>query len=190
MPELPDARRRRFVEEYGLSEYDARILVETRAKGDFFEKALSLNTADTAKRAKAVANWMNGDLARLLNAGGLEIQDCRVTPEGLSELIDLQEDGTLSGKTAKGVFEEMFQSGRPPREIVEKAGLVQITSGDEIGEAVQKVIAENAKPVQDYRGGKEEAIKFLVGQVMRETRGRARPDIVLQALREKLRETP
>ncbi len=186
MPELPDAKRARFQEQYGLSEYDARVLAESPARADFFETA----AGGSAERAKAVANWVTGDFARLLNAENTEIQDSRVTPEGLAALIGLQEAGTISGKTAKAVFEEMFASGKAPGEIVEEQGLKQITSSDEVVTSVEKVIAENTKAVEDYRGGKEEAIKFLVGQVMRETRGRASPDVVTELLREKLAGRP
>ena len=189
LPELPHAKHARFLEQYGLSEYDTRILVESRAKADFFEATVALANGDP-QRAKTIANWMNGDFARLLNASGIEIEDSRVTPEGLSELIALIEGDTISGKTAKDVFQEMFNDGRMPRQIVDAAGLTQISSDDAISEAVARVIAENPKPVEDFRGGKDEAIKFLVGQVMRETKGRARPDIVMQVLREKLGEGP
>ena len=185
MPELPDAKRSRLQEQYGLSEYDARILAETRARADFYEQTVALQP-ERAQRAKAAANWMNGDLARLLNAANLEIQESRITPDGLSQLLDLQEDGTISGTTAKGVLEEMFRSGRPPAEIVKEQGLAQMTSGGEVAATVEKVIAANPKPVEDYRRGKQEAIKFLVGQVMRETKGRARPDAVTEILKEKL----
>jgi aspartyl-tRNA(Asn)/glutamyl-tRNA(Gln) amidotransferase subunit B len=186
MPELPDAKRARFVEQYGLSGYDARVLAESRARADFFETAVALHSGDARVRAKAVANWINGDFARLLNATSSEVEDSKVTPETLSELIDLQEDGTISGKTAKEVFERMFETGRSPKALVEESGLTQMTGGDEISAAVESVIAANPKPVADYRGGKEEAIKFLVGQVMKETRGRARPDLALSVLKEKL----
>ncbi|HEU4759765.1 MAG TPA: Asp-tRNA(Asn)/Glu-tRNA(Gln) amidotransferase subunit GatB [Dehalococcoidia bacterium] len=187
MPELPDAKASRFKREYGLSDYDIGLLVESRAKAGFFEAAVALVPDEKrGARAKAVANWMNGDLARLLNAQSMEIQDCAVTPQGLSELVDLQEEGTISGKTAKSVLEKMFASGRKPREIVQEAGLVQITAADEIVGAVERALEDFPKAVEDYRRGKEEAIKFLVGQVMRETKGRARPDVVHELLREKL----
>ncbi len=186
MPELPEAKHSRFVEQYGLSDYDVRILVESRARADFFEAAVALGKGDRAQRAKAVANWMNGDLARLLNALHIEIETAKVTPEGLSQMIDLIEDGTISGTTAKDVFEKMFESGRSPGEIVKEAGLTQITSAGAVSDAVDAVIKNNPKPVDDYRRGKEEAIKFLVGQVMRETKGRVPPDTVLEVLRRKL----
>jgi aspartyl-tRNA(Asn)/glutamyl-tRNA(Gln) amidotransferase subunit B len=190
MPELPDAKHQRFVEQYALSDYDTRILVETRARADYFERAVSVAKGDQPGRAKTVANWMSNDLTRLLDAAKTDIEDSAVTPERLSQLIDLIDDGTISGKTAKDVFEKMFESGRAPAEIVKEAGLTQISDNSEIGGAIDVVIANNPKPVADYRGGKEEAIKFLVGQVMRETKGRARPDVVTEMLRRKLETRP
>ena len=191
MPELPDAKRARFEAEYGLSEYDVALLIETRAKADYFEATAALAPEPKRqKRAKAVANWINSELAGLLNARNMEIREVRISPEALSKLIDLQEDGTISGKTAKGVFEEMFESGRQPEEIVEEAGLVQITASEEIAAAVERALKDHAKAADDYRGGKQEALKFLVGQVMRETRGRANPETVNQLLKEKLDDRP
>ncbi len=189
LPELPDAKHARFAERYGLSDYDTRILVESRARADFFEETAAARGGG-AQRAKTVANWMNGDFARLLNASNLEIEDAKVTPEALSALLDLIDSQTISGKTAKDVFEEMFKTGKSPKAIVEGAGLTQITSAEDISDAVDRVIQANPKPVEDYRRGKEEAIKFLVGQVMRETKGRARPDMATEILREKLGEGP
>lgn len=187
LPELPDAKRARFQEQYSLSEYDARVLAESTARADFFEAATA---GGSAERAKAVSNWITGDFARLLNAANAEIQNARVSPEDLAALIDLQGAGTISGKTAKAVFEEMFAFGKAPGDIVKEKGLEQITSTDEVVASVEKVIAENVKAVEDYRGGKEEAIKFLVGQVMRETRGRVSPDVATDLLKEKLAERP
>jgi aspartyl-tRNA(Asn)/glutamyl-tRNA(Gln) amidotransferase subunit B len=190
MPELPDARLARFQDQYGLSDYDARILSESRNRADFFESAVALTKGDQLARAKALANWINGDLARLLNQAGIGIEDSLVTPQGLSELLDLQDGGTVSGRTAKEVLEKMFKTGQPPKQIVEEEGLAQMGAGEEFDPIVEKVLDANPKAVQDYKGGKEEAIKFLIGQVMRETRGRARPDMVSQILKEKLDARP
>jgi len=191
MPELPDAKRARFHQAYGLSDYDVDLLIETRAKADFLEATVALIPAGKRlQRAKAIANWMNGELARLLKTSDMEIQDCPITPRALSELLDLQENGTISSTTAKAVFAEMFQSGRAPISIVQESGLVQITAADEISATVEQVLEEFPKAVEDYHGGKEEAIKFLVGQVMRKTKGRAKPDIVHELLREKLHAGP
>jgi aspartyl-tRNA(Asn)/glutamyl-tRNA(Gln) amidotransferase subunit B len=186
MPELPDARRARFSEQYGLSDYDARVLTESRSRANFFEETVDLAGVDKAKRAKAVANWVNGDFARLLNAAGKEIAESRITAQALFELLDLIDNNSISGKTAKAVFETMFETGRSPKDIVEEAGLGQIESGDEVSEAIDRAIAAAPKAVEDYKAGKETAIQFLVGQVMRETKGRARPDMIIAALKEKL----
>jgi len=186
MPELPDAKHARFVQQFGLSDYDTRILVENRARADFFEQAVSADNGEATTRAKLIANWMNGDLARLLNASHTEIDDSPVTPERLSGLLDLMDAGTISGKTAKDVFGQMFETGKAAADIVEASSLTQISDTSEVDGAVDSVIAANPKPVADYRGGKEEAIKFLVGQVMRETRGRARPDLITKLLKKKL----
>jgi aspartyl-tRNA(Asn)/glutamyl-tRNA(Gln) amidotransferase subunit B len=183
LPELPDAKRRRFMEQYGLGAYEADLLAATRGRADFFEAAVG---SKDAKRAKAASNWILGDMARLLHAGGIDISETKVTPEQLAELVDLIEAGTVSNTGAKDVFEEMFRSGKPPRVFVEEQGLTQITGEDEITLAVRKVIEGNPKPVADYRGGKQEAIKALVGLVMRETRGRANPGLVHELLQREL----
>jgi aspartyl-tRNA(Asn)/glutamyl-tRNA(Gln) amidotransferase subunit B len=190
MPELPDAKHQRFIGDYGLSDYDTRILVENPAKADFFEQTVSLVKGEPAARAKITANWINNDLARLLDIHKTDIEDCKVTPQRLAELIGLVEDGTILGKTAKEVFEKMFETGRPAAGIVQETGLTPISDAGEIETAIDGVIAANPKPVADYRGGKEEALKFLVGQVMRETRGRARPDAVTETLKKKLGTRP
>ena len=189
LPELPDAKRQRFTEQYGLTPYEANLLTATRARADYFEQALEEAQGDDdrlARRAKAIANWMLGDFARLLNASGIDIGQAKVTAKDLHALIVLIEEKTISTTGGKGVFEEMFRSGKPPRAIVEEQGLTQISAADELASVVEQVIAQNPKPVADFRGGKEEALKALVGRVMRETRGRANPALVHQLLREQL----
>ncbi len=192
MPELPDAKKERFFSSYGLTEYEVNLLAETKAKAEFFEECLaalaSEGEADVKQQAKAVSNWMLGEFAHLLNAANVEISDALVKPKHLVQMLNMIDCGIISGKIAKTVFEEMFQTGKPPREIVEEAGLTQISASDELAEAVEKVLAVNAKAVRDYQSGKEEALRFLVGQVMRETRGRANPSLVNQILGEKLAE--
>ena len=190
LPELPDAKRDRFIEQYGLTPYEAALLTEARERADYFEACLAPAKGEEKallhRRAKAVANWMLGDFARLLNASDTEIAEARVHPEQLYDMIRLVEDGTVTGTAAKAVFEEMFATGKGPRQVVEERGLTQISAADEITAVVDKVLAENPKAVADYRGGKQEAVKFLVGQVMRETRGRANAGVVQQLLRERL----
>jgi aspartyl-tRNA(Asn)/glutamyl-tRNA(Gln) amidotransferase subunit B len=186
LPELPDAKRRRFMEQYALTEYEANLLTASRARADYFEAAVGALSSDgdlLLRRSKAVANWMLGDFARLLNADSVEIGDSKVEPKALHDLIVLIEEGTVSTTGAKPVFEEMFRSGKPPRAIVEEQGLTQISGADELSEVIQQVIADNPKPVADYHAGKEAALQALVGQVMRETRGRAKPDLVIELLK-------
>jgi aspartyl-tRNA(Asn)/glutamyl-tRNA(Gln) amidotransferase subunit B len=190
LPELPDAKERRFMSEYGLSEYEAHLLTETRARADFFDACLSpLSGADAEslkQRAKAVSNWMLGDFARLLNQADIDVDQAKVEPRALYDMISLIEQGAISGKSAKAVFEVMFKTGKPPAEVVRELGLTQISGEEEIAAVVDKVLAANPKAVDDYRSGKEEAAKFLVGQVMRETRGRANPGMVNELLRQRL----
>jgi aspartyl-tRNA(Asn)/glutamyl-tRNA(Gln) amidotransferase subunit B len=190
LPELPEAKRDRFIEQYGLAPYEAGLLTETRERADYFEACLALAKEEERAvlhgRARMVANWMLGDFARLLNATETDIAEARVRPEQLYDMIRLVEDGTITGTAAKAVFEEMFATGKGPRQVVEERGLTQISAADEITAVVEKVLAENPKAVADYRSGKQEAVKFLVGQVMRETRGRANAGVVQELLRESL----
>ena len=184
LPELPEAKLARFMSQYGLSHYEANLLSATRARADYYEEAVGAGISP--ERAKAVANWMLGDFARLLNAEGIEIAESKVRPAQLADLVALIEEGTITTTGAKGVFEELFRSGKAPRQIVEEQGLTQISAADELTGVVEQVIAGNPKPVSDYHGGKEEALKALVGLVMRQTRGRANPQLVHDLLRERL----
>jgi aspartyl-tRNA(Asn)/glutamyl-tRNA(Gln) amidotransferase subunit B len=190
LPELPDAKMRRFEAEYGLSRYESNLLCESRARADYYEETVAPARAlpDDARLriAKQAANWMLGDFARLLHAEGLDISATRVSPRDLHAMIALIEDGTISGKIAKSVFETMFASGKPPAAVIDELGLSQISGADEIGAIVDGVIDRNEKPVADYRAGKQEALKFLVGQAMRETRGRANPATLTDILKAKL----
>ena len=187
LPELPDAKRERFMNDYGLTPYESNLLTTSRARGDFFEETVAEDSGEKQpERAKTTANWMLGDFARLLNASGIEIEESKITPSGLRALVLLIEAGTISTTGAKGVFEQMFETGQAPGDIVSEQGLTQISAAAELTEVIEKVIANNQKPVADFKSGKEEAIKFLVGQVMRETRGRAKPDLVHDLLKEHL----
>jgi aspartyl-tRNA(Asn)/glutamyl-tRNA(Gln) amidotransferase subunit B len=189
LPELPRARRNRFVAQYGLSLYDASLLITSKSTADFFEN--SLRAKDTVSvamstKAKAIANWMLGDMAGLLNASGVELGNARITPQGLREFTDLIEAGTINGPAAKAVFEEMFKSGKGAMIIAEEHGLTQISDAGLLDEAVAEVLERNPQAIQDFLGGKETAVKFLVGQVMKETRGRANPAMINKILLDNL----
>jgi len=190
LPELPDVKLHRFERDYALSHYEANLLTETPARADYYEQAVAGAAnkphQERLRYAKQAANWMLGDFARLLHAGNIDIAETRITPANLYAMIALVEDGTISGRIAKSVFEEMFSSGKAPADVIRESGLEQISGSDEIGAIVDRVIAANPKPVEDYRAGKQEAIKYLVGQAMRETRGRANPASLTEILRTKL----
>ncbi|MPZ47857.1 MAG: Asp-tRNA(Asn)/Glu-tRNA(Gln) amidotransferase subunit GatB [Dehalococcoidia bacterium] len=175
LPELPDARRERFMTYYGLSAYEAAVLTESRAKADYFEAALAASDGADSRQASAkpISNWLLGDLSRLLNNAGLEIEAAPVRPEQLAELVSLIESAKISGTAGKQVLDAMFASGREPAEIVAEQGLGRIEDNSVVEAAITSVIAANEKAVADYHAGKTEAVKFLVGQVMKETRGRA-----------------
>ena len=172
LPELPEARRDRFMSQYGLSLYDASLLIENKAMAAYFENCLKLGDASPA-RAKAVSNWLLGECSRMMNATNTEINDIKVTPKELNHLIDLVQNANINGTSAKIVFEEMFNTGKTADDIIKQRGLSQINDSREIETAVDQIIAANPQPVADYKAGKLIAIKFLVGQVMKVTKGRA-----------------
>ena len=186
LPEFAAQRRNRFIETLGLPEADALQLTEDKALADYFEETLAIKPDKAPSQAKNVANWMLGDLSRLMNLSGQEIGDIRVTPSHLSDLVGLIDSGTLSITMAKTVLEEAFGSGDPPGKIVEARGYAQISDASVVDTAVSQAIGDNPKAVEDYLGGKESAAGFLVGQVMRLTRGQAKPDLVQQLVKEKL----
>ncbi|OAB45858.1 Asp-tRNA(Asn)/Glu-tRNA(Gln) amidotransferase subunit GatB [Paenibacillus antarcticus] len=170
IPELPDARKERYATEYGLPSYDASVITASKPLADFFEESLKY-TSD----AKAVSNWIMGDLLGYLNSSNLELSGVKVTGQGLGEMIGLIEKGTISNKIAKTVFKEMLESGKLPSQIVEEQGLVQISDEGAILSIVEQVVLANPQSVEDYNAGKQKAIGFLVGQVMKESKGKANP---------------
>jgi aspartyl-tRNA(Asn)/glutamyl-tRNA(Gln) amidotransferase subunit B len=184
MPELPSARRQRFVTAYGLPEYDAGQLTQTRALSEFFESAVRAGAP-----AKAVSNWMMGELARGLKESGRAITGSPVSPEQLAGLIALVEKGTISGAIAKSVFERMMASGRSAADIVAAEGLTQIDDESHIVELIADVIARNADAVAGYRAGKTATFGFLVGQVMKAAAGKANPKRVNELLKRTLETT-
>lgn len=182
IPELPDARQARYIAEYGLSSYDAGVLTASMKLANFFEDSLKY-TSD----AKASANWIMGDLLGYLNANNLELDDVKITSQGLGEMIQLIEKGTISTKIAKTVFKGILETGKSPAQIVEEQGLVQISDEGAIVAIVDQIIAANPQSVEDFRAGKDKAIGFLVGQIMKETKGKANPGLVNKLLMERLK---
>ena len=181
MEELPAARRARFMKDYGLGEYDAQVLVADPAMADYYEEA-----AKTAKDAKKTANWVIGDLSAALNRDNRTFANAGVAPEHLAQLVNLVADGTISGKQAKTVFEDMLSSGKEPAKIVEEKGMKQVTDEGAILALVTEVLDANPKSIEDYKAGKDRAIGFLVGQVMKKSRGTANPKRTNELIREEL----
>ncbi len=181
LPELPDARRERFINDYELSEYDAGVLTSEREMADFFE-AVAKQSGD----AKLAANWVTGDLQALLNKNNLEIANSPIDAERLGTLIARIKDDTISGKIAKTVFEAMIEDASGVDEIIESKGLKQVTDSGEIEELVDQVIANNPDQVQQFKDGKEQVLGFLVGQAMKLSQGKANPAIVNELLRNKM----
>ena len=182
LPELPAAKRRRFVEAHGLTAYEADLLCQGRGLADYFETA-----ARESGKPKAVANWVLNELLRELPADDdAAVAACPISPTRLAGLLTLIEDGTISGKIAKDVFEKMFRTGEDAPTIVGREGLTQVADAGALGAVVDQVLAQNPKVVDDWRGGKKAALGFLVGQVMKATQGKANPALVNSLLGEKL----
>jgi aspartyl-tRNA(Asn)/glutamyl-tRNA(Gln) amidotransferase subunit B len=181
LPELPADRRDRFVNEYGLREYDAQVLTLTRETGDYFEAAVKVNGD-----GRSTANWVTGDLMALLKASGKEISDSPVRAEHLGELVSLINKGELSGKLAKEVLPKMFETGDASSAIMEREGLKQISDSGALEKIVDDVLAANPKQVEQYKSGKTAVAGFLVGQVMKASRGQANPAAVNELLKAKL----
>ena len=191
LPELPDARRARYIEEYGLSAQDANVLTEDKALGDYFEKVLAVSqSSDLKDRAKAVANLVLNDVVRLLKSNSISVPESPLSPAASANLLDLLEKERITGKQAKEVLEEAFASGKMPDAIVKEKGIEPpISDQSALERIVEEVIANNSKAASDYRVGKTNALQRLIGQVMKQTRGQARADSVRKILIEKLDET-
>ena len=189
LPELAGQRQARFIEEYGLPQYDAALLTGSRAMADYFEEAVALGGSaapDPAAFAKSVSNWMLGDLSRLLNLENCAITDVAVKPAHLAELVALIDIGDLSGTLAKTVLEEAFASGAAPAKIAAEKGYSQINDSAVVATAVEDALAANPRAVADYLKGKETASRFLMGQVMKLTAGKAKPELALQLVQARL----
>ncbi|HEX9015333.1 MAG TPA: Asp-tRNA(Asn)/Glu-tRNA(Gln) amidotransferase subunit GatB [Chloroflexota bacterium] len=181
LPELPDARRERFISEYGLGDYDAMVLTASRPTADFYERAVKLYP-----QPKGVANWMQSELFRLLKDGEGDVSGAKVTPDGLVELLGMIEKGSISVRSGKEVFEEMFATGKSAGVIVKERGLIQISDSSALETVVEDVIKANPQAAADFHAGKGNALSFLMGQVMKLTRGQANPGVVKQLLEQKL----
>ena len=184
MPELPEARRDRFMSEYGLPVYDASLLTGSKEMADYFEESVSEDVTP-----KGISNWILGESSRIMNAENIDMDEFRkkIEPAQTTRITKLNSEGVINTPTAKIVYEEMFQTGKSADEIVNEKGLSQISDTGEIDEAVSQAIASNPQAVADYRAGKGTAIKFLVGQVMKASKGRANPQLVNEILIEKLK---
>jgi aspartyl-tRNA(Asn)/glutamyl-tRNA(Gln) amidotransferase subunit B len=181
LPELPDAKRERFTRDYGLPEYDADVLTSAKSLAMYFE-----DVAREFPKPKIISNWIMSELMRELKRDERDIEACPVPPSSLAELLRLIEQGTVSGKIAKTVFEEMYTTGKKPGDIVKEKGLLQVTDASAIEAIIDEVIAESSREVADYRAGKEKLFGFFVGQVMKKSKGKANPKAVNDLLRTKL----
>ena len=186
MPELPQAKRDRFVADFGISEYDAAVLADDAALADYFEKAATATVRGASPKPKSVANWIINDLLSALGAASLELGECPIAPAAIGELTVLIEGGTISGRQGKEVFAEMIASGKAPALIVEEKGLKQVSDTGAIEVFCDEVIAANPNSVADYKSGKEAALNFLKGQVMKLSKGKANPAVVGEILASKL----
>jgi len=181
IPELPDARKARYINELGLPAYDADVLTQVKAMADFFEATIAAG-AD----AKQASNWLMGEVNGYLNAENLDITDIPMTPEALAKLIALIEKGTISSKIAKKVFKELMKNGGDPEQIVKEKGLVQISDEGALREIILPILDANEQSIIDYKNGKDRALGFLVGEVMKKTRGQANPPMVNKIILEEI----
>jgi aspartyl-tRNA(Asn)/glutamyl-tRNA(Gln) amidotransferase subunit B len=182
LPELPDAKKARFMKEYELPEQDAIVLTGSKELAAYFEDCVA-----RFPQPKKVSNWIMVELLRELNRDDREIKQCPVTPEALADLLKMTDEDVISGKIAKTVFEEMYATGKEPAAIVEEKGLKQVTDEGEIGQVIEAILGSHPNEIEEYRAGKEKLLGFFVGQVMQKTRGKANPKIVNQILRDKLK---
>ena len=183
LPELPDVKKKKLIDGYGLSSYESSILISDKNNVDFFEAVINDNNQ---RNPKVVVNWIIGDLFSLLKKNNLDIKKSPVKPSDLGELIDLIENSTISGKLAKTVFDEMFYNRKKPKKIIKQKGLIQITDSGEIENVITKVLSQNVDKVNEYKSGKEKLYGYFIGQIMQETKGKANPKLVNEILKKKL----
>jgi aspartyl-tRNA(Asn)/glutamyl-tRNA(Gln) amidotransferase subunit B len=181
LPELPETKKERFIRDYGIPEYDAEVLTTSKPLANYYEACLR-----SYNKPKIVSNWIMSELLRELKRDEREIEDCPVPALHLSEMLKMIDDGVISGKIAKNVFEEMYRSGKRAEEIVKEKGWVQVKDSTEIENMIDQVLSANPKEVEAYRKGKEKLFGFFVGQVMKATQGKANPQLVNELLKKKL----
>ena len=181
LPELPTAKRERFIKDYSIPEYDAGVLTADKALAQYYEDVVKL-----CGKPKQASNWVMGDVLRFLNEDKLDIHKCPITAGALADMIKLIEEGTISGKMAKDIILDMYKTGKPPQKIIEEKGLVQITDEGELIKTLTAIIAANPGQLADYRGGKEKLFGFFVGQAMKATQGKANPQLVNDLLKKML----
>lgn len=182
LPEMPIEKRARFVEEYGISEKDASIIIGSKVLAEFYEEIVK-----EGGNPKTASNYILGDLLRLLNAKSMEPDDIKISPKNLVDLFKIIEEGKISNTAGKEVFKEMFESDRPVLEIIEEKGLFQISCSDEIEKLVDEVLNNNPKSIEDFKAGKTQAVGFLMGQVMKVSKGKVNPPVAKQMIEEKLK---
>ncbi len=182
IPELPYEKEQRFVEQFKIPKYDAGVLTLTMSMADFFEKA-----AETSGDAKSVSNWLMGDISKIMKENAAKVEDLKFVPEQLAELIKLINAGTISNTIGKKVIVDMFNTGKSPKTIVTEKGLIQNSDEDAILDVARKVLVSNAKSIEDYKNGKTKVLSFLVGIVMKETKGKANPQIVNKLINEEIK---
>jgi len=185
MPELPLAKRERFVRDYQIPPYDAGVLTASRALADYYEEVVRLS-----EQPKVAANWVMGDILRFLNEDKRDIRECPIRPADLADMIKLIQAGTISGKMAKEVVDLMYRTGKTPESIIKEKGLVQITDEGALAKAIAEVIARSPEQVAQYRSGKEKVFGFFVGQVMKATQGKANPQLINELLKKMLAGEP
>jgi aspartyl-tRNA(Asn)/glutamyl-tRNA(Gln) amidotransferase subunit B len=181
LPELPEQKKNRFIRDYGIPEYDAEILTSSKALANYYEECLNIYD-----QPKIISNWIMSELLRELKRDEREIEECPVPAGNLAEMLKMIDEGVISGKIAKSVFEEMYRTGKRAQEIVKEKGLVQVTDTSAIEKAIDQVLAANPKEVEAYRKGKDKLFGFFVGQVMKATQGKANPALVNELLKKKL----
>jgi len=181
MPELPQAKRERFISEYQIPAYDAGVLTSEKALAQYYEEVVAI-----CAKPKQASNWLMGDVMKFLNEDKKTIRECPITAASLAEMINLIDAGTISGKMAKDIVEEMYQSGKNPREVIAEKGMVQITDEAALAKTISSIIDANPQQLADYRAGKEKLFGFFVGQVMKATQGKANPQIVNDLLKKML----